>query len=190
MNNTRWVANSESTLNATQRYFENGKSPGCKAGLRFLVVTSDGSLQPCSMQFRRYSLHEQSRMINEFTRHNTCDECYVSIRSYLDKSFPEVFRENVGASSPSSHEPTPAESGIRAALIRRSIGWKQPQHPSCQHDLEKPDQKGAFGSVRESAVQEWADQLVDVGVTFFRREFGTPSRDTAHSSPERYQATS
>ena len=96
MNNTRWVANSESTLNATQRYFENGKSPGCKAGLRFLVVTSDGSLQPCSMQFRRYSLHEQSRMINEFTRHNTCDECYVSIRSYLDKSFPEVFRENVG----------------------------------------------------------------------------------------------
>jgi MoaA/NifB/PqqE/SkfB family radical SAM enzyme len=95
MDNTRWVANSESTIDATRRYFEDGKAPGCKAGLRFLVVTSDGSLQPCSMQFRRYPLHEQARMIEEFTQHNQCDECYVSIRSYLDKSFPQVLRENV-----------------------------------------------------------------------------------------------
>ncbi len=95
MDNTRWVANSESTIDATRRYFEDGKAPGCKAGLRFLVVTSDGSLQPCSMQFKRYPLHEQARMIEEFTQHNQCDECYVSIRSYLDKSFPQVLRENV-----------------------------------------------------------------------------------------------
>jgi MoaA/NifB/PqqE/SkfB family radical SAM enzyme len=95
MDPTRWIANSESTIDATLRYFESGSAPGCKAGLRFLVVTSDGSLQPCSMQFKRYPLHDQARMIREFTRHNTCDECYVSIRSYLDKSFPQVLRENV-----------------------------------------------------------------------------------------------
>jgi MoaA/NifB/PqqE/SkfB family radical SAM enzyme len=95
MDNTRWVANSESTIDATRRYFEDGRTPGCKAGLRFLVVTSDGALQPCSMQFKRYPLHEQGSMIEEFTRHNRCDECYVSIRSYLDKSFPTVLRENV-----------------------------------------------------------------------------------------------
>ncbi len=95
MDNTRWVANSESTLDATRLYFENGRAPGCKAGLRFLVVTSDGSLQPCSMQFKRYPLHEQARMIGEFTQHNQCDECYVSIRSYLDKDFPQILRENV-----------------------------------------------------------------------------------------------
>jgi MoaA/NifB/PqqE/SkfB family radical SAM enzyme len=95
MDKSNWVVNSESTLDATQRYFEDGKAPGCKAGLRFLVVTSDGSLQPCSMQFKRYPLHDRARMVSEFTEHNTCDECYVSIRSYLDKSFPQILRENV-----------------------------------------------------------------------------------------------
>jgi MoaA/NifB/PqqE/SkfB family radical SAM enzyme len=95
MDATRWIANSGTTIDATQRYFEQGGAPACKAGLRFLVVTSDGFLQPCSMQFKRYPLHEQARMVNEFTQHNKCDECYVSIRSYLDKSFPQVLRENV-----------------------------------------------------------------------------------------------
>jgi hypothetical protein len=47
------------------------------------------------MQFKRYGLHEQARMVREFTRHNTCDQCYVSIRSYLDKTFPQLLRENV-----------------------------------------------------------------------------------------------
>lgn len=92
---TNWIVNSATTLDATRRYFENGGAPGCKAGLRFLVVTSDGALQPCSMQFKRYPLGEQARMIREFTSHNTCGECYVSIRSYLDKSFPQLLWENV-----------------------------------------------------------------------------------------------
>jgi MoaA/NifB/PqqE/SkfB family radical SAM enzyme len=92
---TRWVLNSEATLEATRHYFENGGSPGCTAGLRFLVVTSDGALQPCSMQFKRYALNEQPRMIQEFTRNNTCEQCYVSIRSYLDKNFPDLLWENV-----------------------------------------------------------------------------------------------
>jgi len=93
---TNWIVNSTSTLDATRRYFERGGAPGCKAGLRFLVVTADGMLQPCSMQFRRYPLGEQARMVREFTRTNTCDQCYVSIRSYLDKSFWQVLTENVG----------------------------------------------------------------------------------------------
>jgi hypothetical protein len=63
--------------------------------LRFLVVTADGALQPCSMQFQRYRLEERAAMIAEFTATNQCDECYVSIRSYLDKSFPKLLWENV-----------------------------------------------------------------------------------------------
>jgi hypothetical protein len=59
------------------------------------VVTADGALQPCSMQFQRFKLEERERMISEFTATNTCDECYVSIRSYLDKSFPKLLWENV-----------------------------------------------------------------------------------------------
>jgi MoaA/NifB/PqqE/SkfB family radical SAM enzyme len=95
MDRSHWITNNKSTLDATSEYFHRGGTPNCKAGLRWLVVTSDGSLQPCSMQFKRYGLHEQSRMVEEFTRHNTCDECYVSIRSYLDKTFPQLVRENV-----------------------------------------------------------------------------------------------
>jgi hypothetical protein len=34
-------------------------------------------------------------MVNEFTNYNTCDECYVAIRSNLDKSFPKLLWENV-----------------------------------------------------------------------------------------------
>ena len=47
------------------------------------------------MQFQRYALEDRSRMVAEFTRTNQCDECYVSIRSYLDKSFPRLLWENV-----------------------------------------------------------------------------------------------
>ena len=95
MNGSRWIVNSRATIDQTRRYFENGRAPGCKAGLRFLVVTSDGRLQPCSMQFCHYPFDEQARMVREFTRTTSCDECYVSIRSYLDKSFPRLLWENV-----------------------------------------------------------------------------------------------
>jgi MoaA/NifB/PqqE/SkfB family radical SAM enzyme len=96
MDSSHWITTTDATLEATKQYFETGGTPGCKAGLRWLVVTSDGYLQPCSMQFKRYPLTEQARMVREFTQHNTCDECYVSIRSYLDKTFPQLFKENVG----------------------------------------------------------------------------------------------
>jgi MoaA/NifB/PqqE/SkfB family radical SAM enzyme len=95
MNRSYWITNNETTLDATREYFVRGGTPACKAGLRWLVVTSDGYLQPCSMQFKRYGLCEQARMIKEFTQSNTCDQCYVSIRSYLDKTFPQLVRENV-----------------------------------------------------------------------------------------------
>ncbi|MBN2243236.1 MAG: radical SAM protein [Acidobacteria bacterium] len=92
---SHWITNNRSTLDATIQYFTQGGTPNCKAGLRWLVVTSDGYLQPCSMQFKKYGLHEQARMVKEFTEKNTCDQCYVSIRSYLDKTFPQLLRENV-----------------------------------------------------------------------------------------------
>ena len=95
MDKSHWITNNQSTLDATLQYFTRGGAPDCKAGLRWLVVTSDGALQPCSMQFKKYGLHEQARMVKEFTEKNTCDQCYVSIRSYLDKTFPQLVRENV-----------------------------------------------------------------------------------------------
>jgi len=94
-NGNNFIVSQPSTLQATRQYFETGGAPGCKAGLRFLVVTSDGQLQPCSMQFRRYPLEQQAVMVKEFTECNQCDECYVAIRSNLDKTFPKLLWENL-----------------------------------------------------------------------------------------------
>jgi MoaA/NifB/PqqE/SkfB family radical SAM enzyme len=118
MDESHWIVNAGSTLEATRQYFESGGAPGCKAGLRFLVVRSNGMLQPCSMQFQQYPLHERARMVKEFTNNNRCDECYVSIRSYLDKSFPQIFRENVvgffsfKSRSNSMKHPSPSTSSM------------------------------------------------------------------------------
>jgi MoaA/NifB/PqqE/SkfB family radical SAM enzyme len=95
MDESHWITTTQTTLEATLKYFETGGAPGCKAGLRWLVVTADGFLQPCSMQFIKYPLDQQDKMVREFTEKNTCDQCYVSIRSYLDKSFPQLLKENV-----------------------------------------------------------------------------------------------
>jgi MoaA/NifB/PqqE/SkfB family radical SAM enzyme len=110
MDDSKWIVNSCTTIDATYEYFKKGGTPGCKAGYRFLVVTSDGNLQPCSMQFHKFPLAERERMVREFTHQNTCDECYVSIRSYLDKSLPRLFYEMVGGffSFSSDHKPKAA----------------------------------------------------------------------------------
>jgi MoaA/NifB/PqqE/SkfB family radical SAM enzyme len=117
---TNFIVSAPTTLEATERYFTAGGAPGCKAGLRFLVVTADGFLQPCSMQFRRYALEEQDRMVEEFTHHNTCDECYVAIRSNLDKSFPQLLRENV--SHYFSFKRSPAPRAQSAQRDREQVG--------------------------------------------------------------------
>jgi MoaA/NifB/PqqE/SkfB family radical SAM enzyme len=88
-----WIVNSTTTLRETLAYFERGGQPNCQAGVRFLVVTADGFLQPCSMQHRRWQ--DQRAMAREFTPQNKCDECYVAIRSYLDKGFWQLLTENV-----------------------------------------------------------------------------------------------
>jgi MoaA/NifB/PqqE/SkfB family radical SAM enzyme len=112
-----WIVSAPTTVTATRHYFETGGAPGCKAGLRFLVVTADGKLQPCSMQFKKYDLNEQAKLVHEFTNHNQCDECYVAIRSNLDKSFPQLLAENVrnyfsfGSSSKNGNKPSAAPGG-------------------------------------------------------------------------------
>ena len=50
---SNWIVNAPSTIAATREFFQQGRMPGCRAGHRFLVVTSDGWLQPCSMVFKK-----------------------------------------------------------------------------------------------------------------------------------------
>ena len=70
----------------TLKFVEHGYNmPNCKSGMRFLVVTPEGDLIPCSLhRDKRYSVRQE--MIEKFSRTNQCGSCYVSIRSYLDQS--------------------------------------------------------------------------------------------------------
>ncbi|MCP4229498.1 MAG: radical SAM protein [bacterium] len=97
MDGSNWVVNTETTLDETYKYLVDHGRGGCQAGRRFLVVTPDGKMQPCSMQFEKYDLNDRKKMIDEFTANNKCDECYVSIRSYLDKGFWQLLFEATGA---------------------------------------------------------------------------------------------
>jgi MoaA/NifB/PqqE/SkfB family radical SAM enzyme len=79
------LVNPELTLRDTLKFFEQGCMPNCKAGMRFLVVMPDGSLVPCSLHRNKYATREE--MIENFSRTNQCDNCYVAIRSYSEMSF-------------------------------------------------------------------------------------------------------
>ncbi len=92
---TNWIVSAPTTLHETTKFFKEGKMTGCKAGHRFLVVLSNGMLQPCSMVFEKFKLEDRKKLAREFPARNTCDECYVAIRSNLDKSFPKLLWENV-----------------------------------------------------------------------------------------------
>jgi MoaA/NifB/PqqE/SkfB family radical SAM enzyme len=78
------IANPEVVLLNTLKFFEQGSMPDCKAGIRFLIVMSDGSLVPCSLHRHKYAT--QKEMIEKFSRSNQCSSCYLSLRSYSELS--------------------------------------------------------------------------------------------------------
>lgn len=84
------LVNPELTLRDTLRFFEQGRMPNCKAGVRFLVVMPDGSLVPCSHHRSKYTT--QKEMMEKFSRTNRCGDCYVAIRSYTEMSFLSQLR--------------------------------------------------------------------------------------------------
>ena len=91
---TNHVTNPNAVLLDTLKFFEQGCMPNCKAGIRFFVVMPDGAFIPCSLHRSKYST--QKEMIENFSKTNCCDGCYVSIRSYCDRPFWELLKEVPG----------------------------------------------------------------------------------------------
>jgi MoaA/NifB/PqqE/SkfB family radical SAM enzyme len=87
------IANSPWTLSGIHDFFRDGTVQGCTAGRRFMVVTPQGGLRPCSMFENEYA--SQKAILREFVPTNQCGGCYVSIRSYLDASFWTLLKDNV-----------------------------------------------------------------------------------------------
>jgi len=77
------------------KYFQflyDRRFAGCQAGRRFLVVNPDGMLTPCAMVWAKYST--QQEMLEQFTAHNTCEQCFISTRSSTEKTFTDFVADN------------------------------------------------------------------------------------------------
>jgi MoaA/NifB/PqqE/SkfB family radical SAM enzyme len=87
------IRNPVSVLEDTYRFFAEDGIPGCMAGYRFLLITPEGYYRPCAHKPLRH--HSQEALINRFSRTNQCRGCYVAIRSYCDKSYFTLIKEQV-----------------------------------------------------------------------------------------------
>jgi MoaA/NifB/PqqE/SkfB family radical SAM enzyme len=92
------IRNPAGDLEGIYRFFLEGGAGGCRAGHRFLLVTPDGYLRPCAHKAVRARSHRE--LIERFSRSNRCRGCYVAVRSYCDKSWPTLVREQVLARVP------------------------------------------------------------------------------------------
>ncbi len=76
------------------KFFTGGTIGGCQAGRRFLVINPDGKLIPCAMVWAKFD--SQRTMLREFTRHNTCEQCYISTRASTEKTLWDFLADNWG----------------------------------------------------------------------------------------------
>ena len=74
------------------RFLTGEAIPGCKAGLRFLVVNPDGRLTPCANVLAYFDSQEE--MLRTFSEQNTCQECYIATRSTTECTVGEFLRDN------------------------------------------------------------------------------------------------
>jgi len=89
----RSIRNTPAILENTYRFFSEGGIPGCKAGYRFLLVTPEGYHRPCA--HKRLKFKSQKELIENFSSTNDCGGCYVAIRSYCDKSYFDLVKEQI-----------------------------------------------------------------------------------------------
>lgn len=78
-----------------KRYYEfltTDGIPGCQAGRRFVVINPDGRLTPCAMVMAYFDT--QKDMLENFTKQNTCQACYISTRANTEKTFREFLEDN------------------------------------------------------------------------------------------------
>ena len=65
------------------RFMTEGGFPGCQAGRKFLVINPDGRMTPCAMVMAYFD--KQEDMLENFTKQNTCEACYIATRAKRHK---------------------------------------------------------------------------------------------------------
>jgi MoaA/NifB/PqqE/SkfB family radical SAM enzyme len=89
------IRNSDYVFRNMIRYFQQGRMENCRAGERFIIVNSDGSLSPCGLVIRNFKSQEEVR--SEFLSHNKCEWCYTSIRAGSERPAWYLFKDNLSA---------------------------------------------------------------------------------------------
>lgn len=89
----RTVITSDYAFDAMLSFFGTHRVPGCRAGERFLIVNPDGTLSPCGLLVRDYTTLDG--LVEGFTRHNTCENCYTSTRINTEKPVYYQFRDAI-----------------------------------------------------------------------------------------------
>lgn len=74
------------------RFMTKGGLPGCQAGRKFLVINPDGRMTPCAMVMAYFNTQED--MLENFTKQNTCEACYISTRANTEKTFMDFVQDN------------------------------------------------------------------------------------------------
>jgi MoaA/NifB/PqqE/SkfB family radical SAM enzyme len=85
------IRNPDSILEDTFRFFNESGFAGCMAGYRFLLITPEGYYRPCAHKPLKH--RSQEELIEKFSKRNKCKGCYVAIRSYCDKSYLTLVKE-------------------------------------------------------------------------------------------------
>ena len=83
------------TFNRMIKFYENGGTPGCKAGEKFFIVNPDGTFSPCGLIITRYKT--QQEINDKFLKTNTCAACNTSIRSNCEKPIKYLIKDNLGS---------------------------------------------------------------------------------------------
>jgi MoaA/NifB/PqqE/SkfB family radical SAM enzyme len=88
-----WFFSTEAVMNRYYAFFANHASAkGCKAGIRSLVVNPDGSLCPCAMK-KTTTFATHGELKKRFSKSNTCDNCFISLRANTEKPLRELVRD-------------------------------------------------------------------------------------------------
>jgi MoaA/NifB/PqqE/SkfB family radical SAM enzyme len=74
------------------QFLTEGGIGGCQAGRSFLVVNPDGRMTPCAMVMAYFDT--QKGMLENFTKQNTCDQCYISTRANAEKTILNHIEDN------------------------------------------------------------------------------------------------
>jgi len=87
------VFTSEYNFSKMIEWFEVQKMDNCMAGQRFLIVGPDCTLSPCGLILKNYK--NQKELLENFTKTNTCNSCFTSIRVNSEKDISRLLKDNI-----------------------------------------------------------------------------------------------